>query len=492
MRRYTARMATIERGTPDAGNHALIDLLSQAFKSAGFTQRGVQQSAIAAATLGGSATRLQTLVRLFVLHEAVSEAAARKALSPATLFQAQAAGLIHTQGSTVYAAVELSPVGDLLLAVDWPPDDPAESALDQVMSPARSSRLLCALTSQRPAELALDLGCGCGYAALHLARQAERVIATDLNERALSFTAFNARLNGVTNVECRQGDWFEPVADLTFDVIACNPPFVIAPEQTLLYRDDATGRGGLSRKIVQMAPTFLRPGGLAHVLIGWVHEPNEHWSTPLSDWVAGSGCDAWFFRQGSYEPPRYAALWNGALAGHHEKYARAMEHWTRFFGDQGIHRLADGAVVLRRREGGHPHSWFDNLPSEELGADAADDLAARIRAQDELEPLDDSALLQRRFELVREQRLEQVLRHNGQGFEVVQATLILEKGLRSTFSVNSLYVRLLSSMDGQRTLAEVIERATSHLSSDTAARFGEAALPAIRQGVAHGFLHLAG
>ena len=32
------------------------------------------------------------------------------------------------------------------------------------------------------------------------------VVAVDVNPRALEFTRFNARLNGIANVECRQGD----------------------------------------------------------------------------------------------------------------------------------------------------------------------------------------------------------------------------------------------------------------------------------------------
>ena len=40
---------------------------------------------------------------------------------------------------------------------------------------------------------ALDLGTGCGIQALLAAKHSERVVATDVNERALAFAAFNAR-----------------------------------------------------------------------------------------------------------------------------------------------------------------------------------------------------------------------------------------------------------------------------------------------------------
>ncbi len=60
----------------------------------------------------------------------------------------------------------------------------------------------------------------------------------------------------------------------------------------------------------------------------------------------------------------------------------------------------------------------------------------------------------------------------------------------------NVFVDILFSHYGEKAvslqLAEVIERTTSHLTVAAASRFREAALPAIRQGVAHGFLRLVG
>ena len=81
----------------------------------------------------------------------------------------------------------------------------------------------------------LDLGTGCGVVALMLAHalarfDVQRIVATDISERALSFARANARLNGLHGaIEFRQGDLFAPVAGERFDLIASNPPFVITP-----------------------------------------------------------------------------------------------------------------------------------------------------------------------------------------------------------------------------------------------------------------------
>lgn len=90
--------------------------------------------------------------------------------------------------------------------------------------------LLAQMTIRRPVQTALDVGTGNGVQALLAARHACRVVATDINPRALNVTAFNALLNGVANIECRRGSFYEPVDGEIFDFISINPPFVISPE----------------------------------------------------------------------------------------------------------------------------------------------------------------------------------------------------------------------------------------------------------------------
>jgi 16S rRNA (guanine1207-N2)-methyltransferase len=70
----------------------------------------------------------------------------------------------------------------------------------------------------------LDLGCGHGVVAITMARRAPRarVIAVDVNSRALELTRANAAANGVENLEvCLPG---EVSPDLRFDAIYSNPP----------------------------------------------------------------------------------------------------------------------------------------------------------------------------------------------------------------------------------------------------------------------------
>jgi 16S rRNA (guanine1207-N2)-methyltransferase len=73
----------------------------------------------------------------------------------------------------------------------------------------------------------LDLGCGAGPIALALARRVPdaRIVAVDVNARALALCAANVARNGVTNVVvAAPGD---VDATLRFDLIWSNPPIRI-------------------------------------------------------------------------------------------------------------------------------------------------------------------------------------------------------------------------------------------------------------------------
>lgn len=107
-----------------------------------------------------------------------------------------------------------------------------------------------------------DIGCGAGPGALCAARarpQAQ-VLALDINDRALAFTAVNATLAGVVNLRPRHSDLLADV-DGEFDLIMSNPPYLIDPQKRV-YRHGGGERGaGLSQAIVATAMQRLAPGG---------------------------------------------------------------------------------------------------------------------------------------------------------------------------------------------------------------------------------------
>ena len=76
---------------------------------------------------------------------------------------------------------------------------------------------------------ALDLFTYHGSFALHLARQAKEVLAVDQSTEALARGAENARLNGIGNIDWREGNAFDLLRELErrreqFDTIVVDPP----------------------------------------------------------------------------------------------------------------------------------------------------------------------------------------------------------------------------------------------------------------------------
>jgi 16S rRNA (guanine1207-N2)-methyltransferase len=99
----------------------------------------------------------------------------------------------------------------------------------------------------------LDLGCGHGVVAIAIARRAPRarVIAVDVNSRALTLARANAAANGAANVEVCRPD--EVDAGLRFAAIYSNPPIRV-------------GR----RPLIELLASWLarlEPGGRAYLVV---------------------------------------------------------------------------------------------------------------------------------------------------------------------------------------------------------------------------------
>lgn len=90
----------------------------------------------------------------------------------------------------------------------------------------------------------LDLCTGSGIQAIISAQSCEKVYAVDLDEKALTIARFNSYLNGVQNkITFFLGNLYEPIpADIKFDFILSNPPFIPMPERIDDY--PISGAGG--------------------------------------------------------------------------------------------------------------------------------------------------------------------------------------------------------------------------------------------------------
>jgi release factor glutamine methyltransferase len=148
-----------------------------------------------------------------------------------------------------------------------------------VYVPRRQSEELAARAIARMPDggTAIDLCTGTGALAKVLlgARPGARVVASDVDERAVACAATNG-------VEAYHGDLFAPLpAELrgAVDVVVGVVPYVPTPELGLLQRDTFTfettlaydgGADGTTilRRVLRDAPGFLRPGGALLLELG--------------------------------------------------------------------------------------------------------------------------------------------------------------------------------------------------------------------------------
>jgi methylase of polypeptide subunit release factors len=399
---------------------------------------------------------LATLIRLFLIGVPVDPALVARDLAPLTPARLASMGLVRTGPSGVEGCVSVGLFDGLLLASDpYIPDLTALPA-DYVIGVNPTTINLAAVTIRRRAASALDLGTGDGALALQAARHCDRVVGTDINARALTFAAFNAALNGVRNVEFRRGSLFEPVAGETFDLIMCNPPYVISPESGLQFRDSGAPVDSFCRTIVRGFPGHLREGGFASILCNWAHRAGESGTGPLEKWVEGLPCDALLMHMKTESPLDYAGKWNRLLLSRRpEEFVARLESWTSYFQRLGIESISAGAVILRRRGAGTPWVRSENFKFQGDPTSGVQ-IERMFEAQDWISGSPDvrSAAFGPSLDIVVEQESSFV---DGE-FGVRESRFRFARGLKFTAELDPPAVRAMTLCDGRRTLGELLDQ----------------------------------
>ena len=395
-------------------------------------------------------SRLATVVRVFFLQRPVPTGEAVQALGRGGVEALETTGLA-TVGDEVVPRVRILPIGRLLVTADGytQGDDPP----DYVAIYSPTSRLCDSLTPRPRVARALDVGTGSGIHALLAASHAEHVVATDVNARALAFTELNAALNGLTNVECRRGSLFEPVAGETFDLITCNAPYVVSPERRWAYRDSGLQADEVSERVVRDAAAHLSDGGFATLLVSWLAQDEDEPDERVLEWAEETGCDSWILSTWDSDPLSHASTWNSHLEG--EAFGRALDEWTAYFDGLGVRWISEGAVLLHKRPGGG-EARVDSIDPDDV--EVADEQIQRaFAARARLAELDGRGeLLEQRLSLEMAFWLEQELEPQQGGASIVDSRIQLSEGTSSAVDVEPGVLDVVASLDGRTPLGDVI------------------------------------
>ena len=480
-------------------NPDLANRLRDALRAAAFTYDGVVEAlgrqaydALArnetapglCRTDGGSP--VETLARLFLLQARVSIDAAERAL-PGLVDRLAIEGILERTVGEVAARLDVRPHAtderDLWVVSDLTPglDGSANRVgADHVLGISPAATSLTQLTIREPVRRSLDLGTGCGIQALHLAGHSREVVATDVNARALRMTAINLALNDISDVDVRDGSFFEPVASETFDLIVSNPPFVISPGtgERLVYRDSGMPGDQVVEHIVRTAPTHLTDGGWCQVLADWVIDRDRPWDERLGSWLSDD-VDAFTVQREVLDPAAYVELWLKD-AGRHGSgdYLERYDTWLSWFDEQGIEGVGFGWVNLRRRDsGGGTHTFLEWPHAVEQPVAPA--IAAWGRAIDTPVALGDH--LVRRDDVVQETV--------GVPGAEDPSTVVLrqQRGLMRARKADTVEAALVGACDGDLSLGQILD-ALAHLLDRDAAQLHATYLPVVRDLLDEGFL----
>jgi SAM-dependent methyltransferase len=421
-------------------------------------------------------SRLANVIRLFLLQLPLDEVAAETALGAGGLDAVTTLGFASVVDGELVPRARVVPTEGVYLSFDGfsrGADDPP----GWVASFTPTAYWLASLTVRRGAQRGLDIGTGNGAHAILAARHTGRVVATDVNERALAFTNISAGLNGIANVETRLGSLFEPVEGETFDLITCNAPYVVSPESRWAYRDGGFAGDELSRRVVTEAGAHLADGGFASVLVSWLAASEDDPDERIESWLEGSGCDAWILGLSGADPLEHAAGWNDHLTG--RDLAVALDEWTGYLHDLGANWVSEGAVVLHRRAGARNVVRADAVDEDELEY-AGEQLERVFDAFALLAEEGNGVIGQLTLRLAQETRLVEEIDRDG---DVISATFRLEEGTWPELDVDAAVADVLLALGDGRTVDEAVEHT------------GEAAPEGLRNAVLDllelGFLELA-
>ena len=501
------------------GVEAVATLLGEAADAA--LRREIRLPALrsvrAALAAGTDSSPVAVLTALFMLGEPVLATALDAALPRTGAAGAAVIGLVGEPDEAGYvrARVDLRPheaVDDAGEIRWWVASDLGELvtgralAPDHVLGIGGAGLTLAGLTPRTRVRSALDLGCGCGIQTLYLLRHAEHVVATDISERALAFTAFNAALAGVCvmgdpdagsgggggRLELLRGSLLEPVAGRRFDLIASNPPFVLTPPAVreaglplMEYRDAG---GPVLPELVAGLREHLEPGAAAVMLGNWEHRGADSWREAVATWIP-EGLDGWVIEREVQDPVEYATMWlrDGGLTSERdaEGFDAALGAWIDDFEVRGVQGVGFGYLIvhrpLRPRD---PWRLLEEVTTSGQGV-LGHHVAEVLEVRERLAGLDDDAVADLRPVLAPDVTEE---RHLIPG--AAEPTVILLRqggGLGRTIRASTVVAALAGVADGELSVGQIASAVVA-LTGEDAIGLRAEMVEATRHLIAVGFL----
>ena len=145
----------------------------------------------------------------------------------------------------------------------------------EVYKPSDDSFLLAKNLIAKRGDFCLDVGCGCGILAIAIAKRGCRVLAIDINSKAIESAKRNAKLNEVEHlIEFRKSNLFENVCE-RFNFIVFNTPYLQVSDKGMLAKAWSGGEDfDVIHKFLSEVDKHLKKNGKFEILISSLTKTN--------------------------------------------------------------------------------------------------------------------------------------------------------------------------------------------------------------------------
>jgi methylase of polypeptide subunit release factors len=375
-------------------------------------------------------------------------------------------GLIETVGEYVRARLQVTPFdrSGWWVVSDWSAPVVRGPLPDShVLGYSGASRTLATLTPRDAVAVAADIGTGSGVQALLLTDHADRVIATDVDDRALALALRTFALSDV-DVELRKGSLLEPLAGERVDLLVSNPPFVIGRHGST-FRDAGFDDDGLGQQLLRDLAAHLTPTGIAVILLNWLHTADRDWRDHLRSWVGQAPLDAWFAQRQLLDPAAYASAWLSDIGLDPRAHAGDQRRWLQALQAAGAKGVGMGWAVLTT-----------SSESAQSPTVAAEDVSTAIRVPtgDEvldalgavhLESLDAFALLESTPSVASGTRLFRAVALGGPT-AATPPLVGIAGGWRGDVVIDDLVAFIVEQADGTTSVSDLIDAAAVEFEAD--------------------------
>ena len=301
----------------------------------------------------------------------------------------------------------------------------------------------------------LDIGSGCGAAALAQSSYAGVSVASDISAKSTLYAEFNRLLNGLSNVEVVNGSIYAPVNGRQFTRIGCHPPYDLSTTVKWTFADGGDDGETVIRSTVAGLPQHLAPGGEFIAQFRAADCADAPLEKRLRNWLGERHAEFDIVLVVRETSTVHEHLFNAVIkagAGL-DVYRSCMAE----FAERGVQQLAYGNVLMRRKQfGSDPITVRKNIGQKCEYAElrwALDWGEAGVGVDLHASPLRVSP------------DVELDVRHragaNGH-LQAAEYTLVTSSPFREELPCSEWVAMLISEFDGRRTAAQVFERMRQH------------------------------